>query len=76
MKKRCRKLLAYFDKRILLQEFDNQIPKLIDNFPKDIPILIKVRIKKDFIEAKLSENPNKKSIKRWEWDLKDAVKLN
>ena len=36
MKKRCRKLLAYFDKRISLQEFDNQIPKLIDNFPKDM----------------------------------------
>ena len=71
-----KKLLAYFDKRISLQEFDNQIPKLIDNFPKDISILIKVRIKKDFIEVKLSENPNKKSIKRWEWDLKDAVKLN
>ncbi len=71
-----KKLLAYLDKRISLQEFDNQIPKLIDNFPKDISILIKVRIKKDFIEVKLSENPNKKSIKRWEWDLKDAVKLN
>ena len=71
-----KKLLAYLDKRISLQEFDNQIPKLIDNFPKDISILIKVRIKKDLIEVKLSENPNKKSIKRWEWDLKDAVKLN
>ncbi len=71
-----KKLLAYLDKRISLQEFDKQIPKLIDNFPKDISILIKVRIKKDFIEVKLSENPNEKSIKRWEWDLKDAVKLN
>ena len=71
-----KRLLAYFDKRISLQEFDNQIPKLIDNFPKDISILINVRIKKDLIEVKLSENPNKKSIKRWEWDLKDAVKLN
>ena len=71
-----KRLLAYFDKRISLQEFDNQITKLIDNFPKDISILINVRIKKDFIEAKLSENPNKKSIKRWEWDLKDTVILH
>ena len=71
-----KELKLKFDRQISIQQFDNQISKLINNFPKYISVLIKLKTKKDFIEVKLSENPNKKSIKRWEWDLEDAVKLN
>ena len=71
-----KELKVKFDKQISIQQFDNQISKLINNFPKYISVLIKLKTKKDFIEVKLSENPDKKSIKRWEWDLEDVVKLN
>ena len=70
------KLKAKFDKNISLKEFDKKIPKLVDNFPEDISVLIKVSIKKDFIEALLSENPNKYAAKRWEWDLNDIANSN
>ena len=71
-----KELKVKFGRQISIQQFDNQISKLIDNFPKNISVLIKLKTKKDFIEVKLSENPDKKSIKRWEWDLEDVVKLN
>ena len=65
-----------FDKKITLSEFDKQIPKLVDYFPNDISVLIKVRVKADYIEATLTENPNKNSLKRWEWDLNHNANSN
>ena len=47
---------------ISLSEFDKQIPKLVDYFPNDISVLIKVRVKADCIEATLIENPNKNNF--------------
>ena len=38
-----KKLLAYFDKNISLDEFDKQIPKLVNNFPKSTQILISLK---------------------------------
>ncbi len=38
-------LTVKFDKKISLKEFDKQIPKLVENFPSKISLLIKVRIK-------------------------------
>lgn len=64
-----KQLIEYFDKKISVQEFDKQIPKLVENFPSDISVLIKLRIKEDCIEAILTENPNKNTKERWEWDL-------
>lgn len=64
-----KQLKAYFDKKTSVQEFDNQIPKLVENFPSYISVLIKLRIKEDYIEATLTENPNKNTKERWEWDL-------
>ena len=62
-----KKLIAKFNKKIPLQKFDNQIIKLVDNFPKDKKILISLKETKDYFIAKLKENPNPKSNKRWEW---------
>ncbi|WP_440654306.1 hypothetical protein [Candidatus Pelagibacter sp. HIMB1506] len=64
-----KQLKAFFDKKISVVEFDNQIPKLVENFPSDISVLIKLRIKEDYIEATLTKNPNKNTKERWEWDL-------
>ena len=63
------KILAYFDKKISLKEFDKKIPQLVDNFSKKTSVLIKVKIKKDLIEVMLIKNPNKNILERWEWDL-------
>lgn len=62
-----KKLLAYFDKKISLQEFDKQIPKLVNNFPKNKKILISLKQTKNNVLAILIENPNPTSNKRWEW---------
>ena len=66
------KLTVKFDKKISLKEFDKQIPKLVENFPSKISLLIKVRIKMDCIFATLKENPNKNATDRWEWDLQET----
>lgn len=58
-----------FNKKISLLDFDKQIPKLVENFPVDISVLITVRIKKNHIEAILSKNPNQKIQERWKWNL-------
>ena len=62
-----KKLLAYFDKKISLKEFDKQIPKLVNNFPKNIKIQINLIQTKNNVIAILKENPNPTSNKRWEW---------
>ena len=69
-------LKVKFDKNISLKEFDNKIPGLVNNFPSEISVLIKVSVKKDFFEAILLENPNKYAAKRWEWDLNDVEYYN
>lgn len=62
-----KKLLAYFDKNISLDEFDKQIPKLVNNFPKSTKILISLKQNKNNVLAILKENPKPISNKRWEW---------
>ncbi|MDC6475891.1 hypothetical protein PQZ72_01300 [Candidatus Pelagibacter sp.] len=71
-KKLMNELTVKFDKKISLKEFDKQIPKLVENFPSKISLLIKVRIKMDCIFATLKENPNKNATDRWEWDLQET----
>ena len=62
-----KKLLAYFDKKISLKEFDKQIPKLVNNFPKNKKILISLKKTKNYVLAILKENLKPTSNKRWEW---------
>lgn len=60
-------LLIKFDKKISLKEFDKQIPKLVNNFPKSTKIVISLKQTKNNVIAILKENPNSTSNKRWEW---------
>ena len=62
-----KKLLAYFDKKISLKEFDKQIPKLVNNFPKSTKIVISLKQNKNTVLAIFKENPKPISNKRWEW---------
>ena len=69
-------LKVKFDKKTSLKEFDKQIPRLVDYFPPEISVLIKVIIQQDCIDVILSENPNKRAVERWEWDLNDIAHSN
>ena len=62
-----KKLLGYFDKKMSLKEFDKQIPKLVNNFPRNKKILINLRQTKNNVLVILKENPNPISNKHWEW---------
>ena len=70
---RLKELKVKFDKKISLKEFDKIIPKLVDNFSPEVSVLIKVRVKKNYIEVKLIKNTDKNVLKRWEWDLNDVA---
>jgi len=56
-----------FNRKISIKEFDNQIIKLVKNFPKDKKILINLKETKDYFIAILKKNPNPTTNKRWEW---------
>ncbi|WP_440634909.1 hypothetical protein [Candidatus Pelagibacter sp. HIMB1746] len=56
-----------FNRKISIKEFDNQIIKLVNNFPKDKKILISLKDTKDYFIAIFKENPNTTTNKRWEW---------
>ena len=51
----CEKLLAYFDKKTSLKEFDKEIPKLVNNFPKSTKIVIILKQTKNNVVAILKE---------------------
>lgn len=60
-------LIIKFNKKIRLTEFDKQILKLVNIFPKDKKILINLKETKDYFIAILKKNPNPTTNKRWEW---------
>lgn len=62
-----KKLIVKFNKKIPLQKFDNQIIKLVNNFPKDKKFLISLKETKDYFIAIFKENPNPTLNKSWEW---------
>ena len=66
-----KKLIAKFDNTIRLTEFDEQIQKLVQNFPEHMSVRIKCRMNSKHVVAILEENPDKSSIERWVWDLKE-----
>jgi len=65
-----KKLIAKFDNTIRLTEFDEQIQKLVENFPDRMSILVRCRMTSKHIVAILEENPDQSSVERWVWDLK------
>jgi hypothetical protein len=63
------KLLATFDRKISLLEFNKEVKKLLENFDQNQKLLIEVKIKGDSIIADINENPNQIEPQRWTWDL-------
>ena len=66
-----KKLIAKFDKSIRLSEFDEQIQKLVQNFPVYMSVRVKCRMNSKHVVAILEENPDQNSVERWVWDLKE-----
>ena len=66
-----KKLITKFDNTIRLSEFDEQIQKLVQNFPEHMSVRIKCRMNSKHVVAILEENPDKSSVERWVWDLKE-----
>ena len=64
-----KKLIAKFDKTIRLSEFDEQVQKLVHNFPEHMSVRIKCRMNSKHIVAILEENPDLSSAERLVWDL-------
>ena len=64
-----KKLIAKFDKTLRLSEFDEQVQKLVHNFPEHMSVRIKCRMNSKHVVAILEENPDLSSVERLEWDL-------
>ena len=64
-----KKLIAKFDKNINMDKFDEQIQKLVQNFPDRMSVLVQCRMNSKHIVAILEENPDLSSVERLEWDL-------
>ena len=64
-----KKLVAKFDKNISIDKLDEQIQKLVQNFPGRMSVLIQCRMTSKHIVATLEENPDLSSAERLVWDL-------
>ena len=64
-----KKLIAKFDKTLRLSELDEQIQKLVQNFPEHMSVRIKCRMNSKHVVAILGENPDKSSAERWVLDI-------
>ena len=64
-----KKLVAKFDKNISIDKLDEQIQKLVQNFPDRMSVLVQCRMTSKHIIAILEENPDLSSIERLVWDL-------
>ena len=64
-----KKLIAKFDNTIRLTEFDEQIQKLVQNFPEHMSVGVKCRMNSKHVVAILGENPDKSSAERWVLDI-------
>jgi hypothetical protein len=64
-----KKLIAKFDNTIRLIEFDEQIQKLVQNFPEHMSVLIKCKMNSKHVVTILEENPDQSSVERWVWDF-------
>ena len=64
-----KELIAKYDKNISLLDFDKETKKLIENFPSEINILIKVISKTDCIFVSILENSDKNASERVVWSI-------
>ena len=54
-----KKLIAKFDKTLRLSEFDEQVQKLVHNFPEHMSVRIKCRMNSKHVVETLETNPDK-----------------
>ena len=64
-----KKLIAKFDKRMSISKLDEQIQKLVQNFPEHMSVRVKCRTSSKHVVAILGENPDKSSAERWVLDI-------
>ena len=68
-----KKLVAKFDKNISMEKLDEQIQKLVENFPDRMSVLVECRMNSKHIVAILEENPDLSSAERLVWDLEKIM---
>jgi hypothetical protein len=68
-----KKLVAKFDKNISMDKLDEQIQKLVENFPDRMSVLVQCRMNSKHIVAILEENPDLSSAERLVWDLEKIM---
>ena len=68
-----KKLVAKFDKNISMDKLDEQIQKLVQNFPDRMSVLVQCRMNSKHIVAILKENPDLSSAERLVWDLEKIM---
>ena len=68
-----KKLVAKFDKNISIDKLDEQIQKLVQNFPDRMSVLVQCRMTSKHIVAILEENPDQSSAERLVWDLEKIM---
>ena len=68
-----KKLVAKFDKNINMDKLDEQIQKLVENFPDRMSVLVQCRMTSKHIVAILEENPDLSSAERLVWDLEKIM---
>ena len=64
-----KELIAKYDKKISLLDFDKETKKLIENFSSEMNILIKVISKTDCIFVSILENSDKNASERVVWSI-------
>ena len=68
-----KKLVAKFNKNISMDKLDEQIQKLVQNFPDQVSVLVQCRMTSKHIVAILKENPDLSSAERLVWDLEKIM---
>ncbi|MCI5053563.1 MAG: hypothetical protein MRY23_01920 [Pelagibacteraceae bacterium] len=68
-----KKLIVEFENSISLKEFDDNIDLLVETFPKQMSIVIKVENHKDKSVATLWPNTDTKSKERKVWQIQEAL---
>lgn len=67
-----KELTAKFNKDISLIDFDKETKKLIQNFPPETNLFVKVMSKTDCIFVSILENLDKNVLERITWSFKNV----
>lgn len=66
-----KELTAKFDENVSLIDFDKEIKKLIQCFPSEINVFVKVISNTDCIFVSIKENLNKNALEKVTWNIYD-----